>query len=229
MNVLLVEDNDALREVTVEVLQSAGYRVLALSCAEELDREVSLSPFSVAVLDLNLPGENGLSLATRLRAIYPYIAIVIMTIRDLLEDKLLGYDLGADLYLTKPTDPQELCAAVGALGRRLNTFALAEAHEAAWWLDLERKRLYTPTGAHTSLRDTEALVLHALLLAPNGFLEHWQLLELFRKPLDDRGKGQLEALMSRLRRKLHAHGVPCQALRAIRRMGYRLDLPLRIR
>lgn len=229
VNVLVVEDNDALREVTVEVLQQAGYRVLGLSCAEDLDTLALLSPVSVAVLDLNLPGVDGFALAARLRASCPNIAIIMVTVRGQLEDKLRGYEHGADVYLTKPTAPEELCAAVGAFARRFAVDATeTDAHGSGWHLDLEQGCIDGPVG-RLMLSDIEVMLLHAFMLAPSGVLEHWQLLELLKKSADEHGKGQLEAMISRLRRKLQAIGADRYSLRAMRGIGYRLDLSIRLR
>ena len=107
LSIVLVEDNDDLRELTADALRGEGHRVLALSCAEELDDQSAGESVDVFLIDLNLPGENGLSLCRRVRASRPDAGIVIMTARVALNDRIAGYKQGgADIYLTKPVSPE---------------------------------------------------------------------------------------------------------------------------
>ena len=120
LNIVVVEDNHDLREAIVEVLTAQGHRVLGLSCAEELGDEGAQAVIDLLVVDLNLPGEDGVSLTRRLRATQPGLYILMMTARDTVRDKVSGYEAGADMYLTKPVSIEELTAAVTSVDRRLN-------------------------------------------------------------------------------------------------------------
>jgi DNA-binding response OmpR family regulator len=120
LNIVVVEDNHDLREAIVEVLTAQGHRVLGLSCAEELGDEGAQAVIDLLVVDLNLPGEDGVSLTRRLRATQPGLCILMMTARDSVRDKVSGYEAGADMYLTKPVSIEELTAAVTSVDRRLN-------------------------------------------------------------------------------------------------------------
>lgn len=111
VRVLLVEDHDALREVVSETLERYACQVTGVDCAEAVCELPSRQVFDVAVLDLNLPGEDGLVLAQRLRAAQPALGIVMMTARREREDRLQGYQHGADVYLGKPVDADELALA----------------------------------------------------------------------------------------------------------------------
>ena len=226
LKLLVVEDHLALLDTLTETLTASGHEVVGIDCAEALDEVPAHFVADIAVLDLNLPGENGLQLAQRLRRIQPGIGIIMLTARNALQDKLAGYGHGADLYLTKPTPPQELCAAVLALGQRVRPSAAAEP--AAFTLDTAAGLLHTPQGA-LLLRGPESALLHALALAADHTLEVFQMLEKIDKPVDAQGKTQLEVLLSRLRAKLVAHGAPAAPIRAVRGKGYRLCLPLHIR
>lgn len=221
LRLLIVEDNDALRETLAEVLAARGYRVEAVGSAEEVP-EICAGCHDIAILDLNLPGEDGLSLAARLRRVRPGIGIVMLTVRDRLGDKLAGYDNGADLYLPKPVAPDELLAALAALARRLVPATLPPDVPR---LDLQAGVLRTVNGPLV-LRGTETALLRALVLAPDGLLESWQLLEALQKPVDEDGKRQLAVIITRLRAKLEAHGLPAPTIRSERGIGYRLVLPL---
>jgi DNA-binding response OmpR family regulator len=119
LNIVLVEDHDLLRTVTQSVLTDSGHKVLALSCSEEVDDAISSMSPDLYILDLNLPGEDGLSLAKRIRQSHPRVGIIMTTARTDVADRLDGYESGADIYLPKPTDPSELLAAAVALARRL--------------------------------------------------------------------------------------------------------------
>lgn len=96
-----------------------GHHAVGVDCAEALDDEIGAFPVDLLVIDLNLPGEDGISLARRLRAAQPGIGIIMVTSRNQISEKLSGYESGADLYLTKPTSVEELGAAVQALARRM--------------------------------------------------------------------------------------------------------------
>ena len=120
LNIVVVEDNDDLREAIVEVLSALGHRVLGLTCAEELGDEGAQAVIDLLVVDLNLPGEDGVSLTRRLRQIQSGLCILMMTARDTVRDKVSGYEAGADMYLTKPVSIEELTAAVQSLEQGLN-------------------------------------------------------------------------------------------------------------
>ncbi|MDO9140741.1 MAG: response regulator, partial [Methylobacter sp.] len=123
MNIIVIEDHEVLREVTIAALQDMGHIVEGIESAEALPVLLEGFQANIMVLDLNLPGEDGISLAQRLRKSHPEIGIIMVTARMELDDKLAGYQSGADIYLTKPTSIEELGAAVQALSRRLMTWS----------------------------------------------------------------------------------------------------------
>lgn len=128
MTILVIEDHDALREVTVSALQEMGHKVRGIASAEALNAELEITTPHILILDLNLPGEDGISLAGRLKRMIPELGIIMVTARKELADKVTGYENGADIYLTKPTSLKELAAAVNALSRRITTWAEASLH-----------------------------------------------------------------------------------------------------
>ena len=224
-HLLVVEDNKALLDVTVDVLAAQGHAVIGILSAEALDEVPLHFVADIAILDLNLPGEDGLSLARRLRKLQPGIGIIMVTARHTLTHKLAGYEHGADIYLTKPTEPQELCATVQALARRLHGSVVLSPN--GFILDAQNRLLKTPQG-DLALRASEVALLHALALMPDHTLAIWQALEKLEKSVNEQGKAQLEVLVSRLRAKLVAHGAPATPLRAVRGKGYQLCMPLQI-
>jgi DNA-binding NarL/FixJ family response regulator len=116
-NILLVEDNLALNAVLTEIISGAGHNILSYMSAEEIPETLE---YEIAILDLNLPGEDGLSLARRIRSSNADIGIILMTVRSELSDRLKGYNIGADVYLAKPVDSNELLAVLHSLGNRLS-------------------------------------------------------------------------------------------------------------
>ena len=98
LNLVVVEDNNDLRTLLSKALRKDGHRVTSLSCAEELEDQSGSDHADAFVIDINLPGEDGLSLATRIRKTHPLVGIIILSARSALEDKLSGYDCGADMY-----------------------------------------------------------------------------------------------------------------------------------
>ncbi len=224
LNIVVVEDHDALRAVTVEALHGNGHHVRGVDCAEALSEELRQESIDLMVIDLNLPGEDGLSLTQRIRAAQPDIGIIMVTARNLVRDKLAGYESGADIYLTKPTSAEELCAAVRALTRRIRPEALPATE---FTLDLTALTVRGPQ-ASVHLSPHEAAQLAALVRAREQQLETWQLIELADKPVTEASKKALEVQMVRLRKKLQEVGAGDGTIRSIRGQGYRLCLKLAI-
>lgn len=220
LNIVVVEDHDALREVTVEALSQRGHHVRGVDSAEALPDEPGLLPIDLMVIDLNLPGEDGISLAARIRAAQPDIGIIMVTARSQLRDRLVGYDSGADIYLTKPTSTDELIAAIGALTRRIKPQA-AEQHDLS--INLAALTLHGPL-AKASLSSHEAAQMVAFVRAKDQQLEIWQLIALTDKEVTDASKKALEVQIVRLRKKLLQCGAQEPTIKAIRGQGYKLCL-----
>lgn len=225
LRILVVEDHDDLREATVEYLETQGHTVLGMDCAESVDECSGLARTDVALLDVSLPGEDGISLARRLREAQPALGIIMMTARHHDADKIVGYDNGADIYLTKPVSPQALLAAINALVRRLHANPLLPHAAAALQLDMAARQLISPQG-RIDLTEPEFSVLVGLARARDHQLESWQLIELLGKDLDHYSKSNLEVLIVRLRKKLELAGAPEPGIKAVRGRGYRLVVPV---
>lgn len=224
LNILLVEDHDDLREATVAALSAFGHRVRGVDCAEALDDEGADFRADIFVLDLNLPGEDGLSLARRLRIVEPEVGIIMLTARDQAADVALGYDSGADIYVTKPASPEELNAAIQALARRIKP---ATAAAGQLTLNAQTLRLSGPAGK-VDVSDNEALLLAALAKARDHRLDTWQLLEVLGKPVDELEKRALIVQIVRLRKKLEQAAGREPTIKSIRGAGYQLCLALQI-
>jgi len=118
LNIVVVEDHDDLRLLTCRVLTNEGHQVMGLACAEELEDLGGGKPVDIFLIDINLPGEDGISLSKRIRKAQPFVGIIIISARTDLHDKVIGYDSGADLYITKPLIFAELTAAIRSFARK---------------------------------------------------------------------------------------------------------------
>lgn len=221
-SILVVEDNNDLREMTVGALRRQGHQVEGVDCAEEISEAFARLTPNILLLDLNLPGEDGISLARRIRAVNPSIGIVMVTARNQAHDITRGYDSGADIYLTKPTSIEELDAAMQALGRRMHR-GIPESVPSPDTLQLKMAlRQLTGPGGSTPLSSVECRILASLAQAQNQLLETWQLIEISGKEVDATAKSTLEVQIVRLRKKLDQVGSPSPAIKSIRGTGYQL-------
>lgn len=219
-----------LRQMVQQALEEAGHQVTALSCAEELEDEAGGRAVDVFLIDLNLPGEDGLSLAERLRAVYPLAGLIIITARSGLEDKLEGYARGADLYLTKPIEVPELCAAVAAMGRRRQRVSslLQQQQAELFTLDVQRMTLTRPGSGPVVLTAAETAILVAFSRAPGQRVAYWQIAETLGLDLSTYPKASLEVRIVRLRKKLVDAGAPAACIGSVRNHGYQLCLTLQV-
>lgn len=218
LSIVVVEDHDVLRDATVAMLRAHGHAAIGLYCAEEVDERPAAALADLYVLDLALPGQDGLALARRLRAARPGVGIVMTTARTGIDARVAGYGSGADIYLPKPVDPAELLAAVQALGQRLRPVDTATP---GFQLDVQQQRLTGRSGA-VLLTRTETVLLAALAQADEHQLERWQVathLGLDHRLVD---RANLDVRVSQLRRKLLEAGAERPALQAVRGRGYRL-------
>ena len=220
LSIAVIEDNDELRDATVNALLGEGHQVLGLSCAEELPELASWRSIDLLLVDLNLPGESGLVLAQRMRVLQPGIGIIMITARCLDIDKLHGYDSGADIYMTKPVSLDALNAAIQSLSRRLK-------HEAApklqFTLDLGGRILHLRDQADVLLTIQESALLAAFSRAAESRLETWQLIHILEKDSADYPRAALEILIARLRKKLLQAGCEELVIKSIRNWGYQIS------
>lgn len=222
MRILIVEDNEELREVTAEVLRGEGHDVVGVDCAEAVSEQ--LTSIDLMLIDLNLPGEDGLDLSRRVRAAQPDMGIIMMTARRLPAEKKLGYESGADIYMPKPVAFEELTAAIASLARRLRTNPVDNGLS----LNLTRLSLNDGAGQHVNVTRCESTMLAAFTRAREQKLENWQLIEILQKDLAQDPKAALELQIVRLRKKLQQAGATSPSILSIRGWGYQLCLKVRI-
>lgn len=221
--IVLIEDQRSLRQLMAGVLEQAGHQVVALGCAEELEDGVSGRPVDLFLLDLNLPGEDGISLARRLRSTHPAVGIIMVTALSGPEHMTQGFYSGADMYLLKPLAPDVLRAAVDALTRRLKPPAAGTGLR----LHTATLHLHGPEGS-AHLQEAEAALLTAFMRALEHRLETWQIGELMGQSVDTLSKSGIEVRITRLRKKLIACGAAEGCIRSLRTVGYQLCTPVAI-
>lgn len=222
LRILLLEDHDALREVTVGYLRNHGYAADGIESVEALTERSGSEHIDLYILDLNLPGEDGISLARRLRKFHPEVGIIMLTARNAASDKIKGYEAGADIYLMKPTSPDELIAAIQAISRRLRPPAsdASQLH-----LHMQSEILRGPAG-RVELSSREAQLLAAFIRAPGKQLETWQIIELQGKEMTENSKGTVEVQIVRLRKKLLLATDAERPIKVLRGLGYQLCIDI---
>ncbi len=221
--IAVVEDYDPLCRQIVEHLRREGHRVHGVDCGEALDELLRGFTPQLLVLDLNLPLEDGLSIAQRMRRAYPDVGIVMLSVRRTSAEREQGFRQGADIYLPKPLQPSELSAAIAALRRRL---PLVEAPPQPWRLEALSRRLIAPARGTVSLTAFEAAALQAFARAPGQRLHRESLLEALAGEGLTPAKESLEVGFSRLRAKLAAQGIDLPLVKAVRGWGYQCCVPL---
>jgi len=219
LKIAIVEDHDDLRESFVEHLQSEGFSASGFCCGEELDEYLTHHQPAILILDIGLPGENGFDIAKRLRTPHPNMYIILLTVLASESDKILGYQCGADIYLSKPVSAPELSAAIQSAGRRL---LLTEAPANKLQLHLGASTLKGPKTS-TQLNHQEKLLLKSLAEAKDFKLPTWRLLEVVSEATGvEAEKAYLELQIFRLRKKLLDAGATTPAIKARWKEGYQL-------
>lgn len=228
--ILVVDDDPEIRGLVSEFLGRHGFLVEAAEDGPAMERALMREPADLVVLDVMLPGEDGLSLTRRLAA-GPGTPVVILSAMGEDTDRIVGLEVGADDYLAKPCNPRELLARVRAVLRR-NPDARdrrtarpdgTAVEFAGWQLDLLRRELRSPHGVLVELSGGEIALLRAFVERPQRVLTRDQLLDYARGPDADAFDRAVDVQVSRLRRKLAA-GSAGEIIRTVRNEGY-LFLP----
>lgn len=230
LNVVVVEDHAALRELLIVTLEAQGCKVKAVPCAEDVNEHSGSDAVDVFIIDLNLPGEDGLSLTRRLRKIYPLVGLILLTARTEMESLVAGYENGADVYLVKPIADQELLSTVHAVARKKRTHEkmLYAIRSDELVLDRATQVLSGADGQSVNLTEVEAIILSSLAKALDFRLENWQLLEATDGPNANPQKSNLAVRLTRLRKKMQSIGIHGDCLENIRNEGYKLTIPLKV-
>jgi two-component system, OmpR family, response regulator len=227
-HILVVEDDTATRDLLEQYLADYKFRVTPAATAAEAEKRLAEEVVDLVVLDLNLPDGDGLALARKLRDTSS-IPIVILTGRADEVDRVLGLELGADDYVTKPFSPRELLARLRAVLRRAQGApAGRRAHElrayrfADWELRMGTRKLISPDGKPVQLSSGEFSLLAAFLKSPRQILTRDQLLEATRL-YDDVYDRSIDVQILRLRRKIEVDATEPKLIKTERGAGYFFD------
>ncbi|MDD2364636.1 MAG: response regulator transcription factor [Desulfuromonadaceae bacterium] len=200
LRIIIVEDEEDLLNVLVEILLRLGLDVRGVSDGTSLDLALADYPADIVVLDLNLPGEDGVDIALRLRQKH-HCGIIMTSSRAMVNERVKGFESGADLYFVKPINPIELHAALLNLGRRLKQ--TDSPVKAPWCYESSASVLRTPNGVSINLTANECTAIKLLFAAPGETISTISLLYALGYPDDQYGLQRLKTLFSRLRSKIH--------------------------
>jgi two-component system OmpR family response regulator len=221
--ILVIDDDPGIREVLTDYLSRHGYQAEGAASAAEMDRAMAVRAPDLIVLDLMMPGEDGLSVCRRLAGNGPPVVMLSAMGED--TDRIIGLELGADDYLAKPCNPRELLARVRAVLRRPRETIEESGPRlsfAGWRLDLVRRELTRPDGRTTVLSAGEFALLRAFAEAPRRVLSRDQLLERARNADSDVFDRAIDVSISRLRKKLD-DGSGLELIQTLRGEGYMFD------
>jgi two-component system OmpR family response regulator len=221
MRILVVEDDPVLGDGLSRSLRHAGYAVDTAQDGKLADDLLSVHAFDLVVLDLGLPGLDGLEVLRRMRRRPSSAPVLILTARDAVEDRVAGLDLGADDYMVKPFNLAELEARVRALVRRAQSATTARITHGALTLDTAARRAFVGEDA-LELSAREVALLEALLLSTGRVVSKDQLADRLYGVSDEVGPNAIEVFVHRLRRKIEPAGV---VIRTIRGLGYLVEKP----
>jgi two-component system phosphate regulon response regulator OmpR len=227
--ILVVDDDQELREMLAEYLGSHGFKVVLAEDGNAMRRELDRATPDIVLLDLRLPREDGLSLARFLRERYD-VGIIMVTGSGAVVDRIVGLEVGADDYVTKPFDPRELLARIKSVLRRIHaqpepgTSAAAAAQARVNFgrcqLDLAAHQLLEPGGANVPITSMEFDLLKVFIENPGKALSRDRLLTLTRNREWDPYDRSIDIRIARLRRKVEADPDDPQTIRTVRGVGY---------
>jgi DNA-binding response OmpR family regulator len=225
VTILIVDDEPDVREVLEEYFVAHGYAAIGAESAGAARGIAAGHPIDLAVVDIHMPGEDGLSLARHLRERHANIAIVMLTSAAAVVDRIVGLEMGADDYIPKPFDPRELLARVKSVLRRTSSARRADLGAARvrigrCVLDLAAHRLADENGREVSMSPLEFDLLKALAEHPNQPLSRERILNLSQQRDWDPFDRSVDLRIMRLRRKVEPDPEHPQYIKTIRNEGY---------
>jgi two-component system, OmpR family, response regulator len=228
--VLVVDDDRSLQQLVAKFLRSNGYQVLTAQDGREMHEYLRRARVDLIVLDVMLPGTSGTELLRDLRK-SSRVPIIMLTAQSHETDRILGLELGADDYLSKPFNPRELLARIRSVLRRTHAFATGANPDGGrhvafdgWKVDTLRRELSNPDGVGIDLSTSEYDLLLAFINAPQRVLSRDQLLDAARNRIATGFDRSIDVQVSRLRRKIDGDGDATDdttsKIKTIRGQGY---------
>lgn len=224
-HILLVEDDREIRTLVSRFLRANDMRVSTTADGREMDRALRDNRIDLVVLDIMLPGEDGLSICRRLRA-SSRLPVIMLTAKGEDIDRIIGLEIGADDYLTKPFNPRELLARIRAVLRRgiIDTVEGARTGSIltfdGWRVDPNVRQIYDPNGARVALTGAEFDLLLVFCERPRRVLSRDQLIDLTQGRTAAPFERSVDVLVSRLRQKMEKEPKEPMLIQTIRSGGY---------
>jgi DNA-binding response OmpR family regulator len=223
--ILIVDDEPGVREVLEEYLAAHGYAAIGAENASAAKAAVAQHPIDLALVDIRMPGEDGLSLARHLRERHATIAIIMLTSASTVVDRIVGLEMGADDYVPKPFDPREVLARIKSVLRRTSSAGRAEigaqrVRIGRCVLDLAAHRLTDEQGHDVPMSPLEFDLLKALAEHPNRALSRERILNLNGQRDWDPFDRSVDLRVMRLRKKIEPDPEHPRFIRTIRNEGY---------
>jgi len=225
-HILVVDDDLGLRELLDRYFAGNGYRVTSVANGRQMREVLANHRIDLIVLDLMLPGEDGLSLCRRLRATST-LPVVMLTAMSEETDRIIGLEMGADDYLPKPFNPRELLARINAVLRRQAVAQTASATNGAtaltflgWRIDLRLRELRNPEGARVAMTSAEFDLLRTFCERPGRVLSRESLLDLTQGRNAGSFERSIDVLVSRIRRKIETDPQEATMIKTVRSGGY---------
>lgn len=230
--IVIVEDDRDIRTLLADLLRSEGFTVRAAGNSSEMDRILAEHDPDLVILDIMLPGEDGLSICRHLRQ-YSELPVIMLTARTDDIDRVLGLEIGADDYLCKPFNPRELLARIKAVLRRFDVHQRSPSRTGSdspryrcrdLTLDLAARKVTVGSGATLELTTTEFDLFAALMGHAGKVLSRDRLLEATYRRSEESFDRSVDVTVSRLRAKLAGVGIPATDLiKTVRNLGYLFD------
>lgn len=226
LSVLIVEDDAEIGELVSMYLASQDIVVELATNGAEMDERFRTGAYDLLLLDLNLPGEDGLSICRRVRS-EREIPIIILTAQSDDIDKILGLEMGADDYIVKPFNSRELLARIRAVVRRSHAPNADEPKTgrdaftfSGWRVDLVTRQVTAPSGTRVAMTGAEFDLLHVLCESPNRILTREQLINMTHGPTTGPFERSIDVLISRLRQKIEDDPKKPSLIQTVRAEGY---------
>jgi two-component system, OmpR family, response regulator len=225
--ILIVEDDPEIGALAAKYLLSNDCHTVLATDGREMDRRLADGSIDLMVLDINLPGEDGLSICRRLRFAGSSLPIIMLTSRGEEIDRILGLEMGADDYLAKPFNPRELLARIKAVLRRRSLESVSTDSGtgkilafAGWHLSIRLRELSSPEGAKVAVTTAEFELLHAFCEGAGKVLSRDQLLDWTQGRVAGPYERSVDVLVSRLRQKIEPDPKHPRMIKTIRSGGY---------
>jgi two-component system OmpR family response regulator len=225
-HILIVDDDREISSLLAEYLEKNGYRTSTAGDGNAMWKVLDQARIDLVVLDLNLPGDDGLTLCRNLRA-RSSLPVIMLTARGEPVDRILGLEMGADDYVPKPFEPRELFARIRSVLRRTHSLpprledpASSQVRFAGWTMDFTARHLLSPDGVVVALSGAEFRLLKIFIDHANRVLSRDQLLNLTQGRDADPFDRSIDLQISRLRQKLGEDARSPQIIKTVRNEGY---------